>query len=136
MIFAKKIMLLSIAGTLLLSGGIVSAANESGSQVVTGKGTAAAVKKSLTPEELHQKWVNWAQKLGIDPTGKSTKELEAAVQAKKKAAAAESALKKLRKEAAKLEIDTTGKSAKQLAQAIKAKHKELKIQKRADKKKA
>ncbi|OMF18207.1 hypothetical protein [Paenibacillus sp. FSL H7-0331] len=123
----KKIMTMSIAGALLLSGGIASAANASATQGTAGASTGSAQNHATAKakkDEVLKKLQAQAVKLGIDPKDKTAKQLTAAIQAKKKAEAAKLELKKLQNEAAKLKIDPNGKSAAELKAAIKAKHNE------------
>ncbi|MEK3723869.1 hypothetical protein [Paenibacillus sp. FSL H8-0034] len=123
----KKIMTMSIAGALLLSGGIAGAANASATQGSTGASTGSAQNHATAKAkkgEVLKKLQAQAVKLGIDPKDKTAKQLTTAIQAKKKAEAAKLELKKLQNEAAKLKIDPNGKKAAELKAAIKARNSE------------
>ncbi|SFL35259.1 hypothetical protein SAMN03159341_105222 [Paenibacillus sp. 1_12] len=119
----KKVITMSIAGALLLSVGVASAANGSATQGAASTSGSTVTSKAKKDESL-KKLQAQAVKLGIDTKDKSAKQLAAAIQAKKKAEAAKLELKKLQSEAAKLKINTNGKSAAELKTAIKAEQKE------------
>lgn len=134
--FMKKIAAISIAGSLLLSCGIASAAEATETQAAKSSSNSAQkgthVKTKLTAEERKQKVQEAARKLGINPEGKTDKELQELVKQKVAESAKqkqEEKLKKLQEEAVKQGIEPGQQSAKELSATIHEKQKQLREQK-------
>ncbi|WP_028549157.1 hypothetical protein [Paenibacillus sp. UNC451MF] len=135
--FMKKIAAISIAGSLLLSCGIASAADQSGTEAVSPSADSIQkgdhAKKKLTAEERKQKVLEAANKLGINTEGKTDKELRELVRQQLEEAAKQKQadkLKKLQDETVKLGIELGQKSAKELSTEVREKQKQIHEQKK------
>lgn len=96
-----------------------------GISVVSAEGEAKQAVKA-TKEEKAAKW-------GVDPTGKTNKEVKEAIQAAKDEKREEN-LAKWTAKAAEHQIDSAGKTVKQLKAEIQASKAEKKAAKKAEKK--